>query len=329
MISVDAKFKCRLCPVCNGRACAGELPGMGGVFEGKNHILNCAAWKEIRLALGEEKIKAAEARLDKMIADGKTLFRLAPVTGAEENIGWPDEDSFYRPFFEFVAAAKDILGVDGARCALSIGDGCPDNKLLSGIEAVRKMRQVSGMERTAENAGAKIACIKNARNGQNARAAVFLKPYPQENLFERIEWSRDVAEYLGVDTDAYNIVTMRNKVHLEKKSASQLKELRARAKVPFVIKGICTAEDIQLARETLPDAVVVSNHGGRVERPIGSSAEFLREHIAELKKFCGEVWVDGGIRTKEDALTAIALGADEILLGRPLITAFLKSVNLR
>ena len=41
-MSVNKKYKCRLCKECNGKACIGELPGMGGVFESSNFILNWA-----------------------------------------------------------------------------------------------------------------------------------------------------------------------------------------------------------------------------------------------------------------------------------------------
>lgn len=278
--------KCRFCAECSGRACAGELPGMGGVFGGKNNILNCTAWKKIFSELNSSQIQSAELKLNDA---GANFFRLAPITGAVENVGWHDEETFYAPFLQSCAKAK---------IGLSIGDGVPDEKLIFGITAV---------------------CALAPR-----RAAVFLKPYPQEKLFERIEWAADVAEFFGVDIDAYNIATMRGKAHLEKKSASQLRELQRAAKIPFVVKGVFTKEDLRLVEELRPDVALVSNHGGRVETEIGSTAEFLQKNFAFLKKHCGQVWVDGGIRTRQDAIAAVALGAEQILLGRPLISAFCK-----
>ena len=55
-----------------------------------------------------------------------------------------------------------------------------------------------------------------------------------------------------------------------------------------------------------------------------SSADFLKEHGSEIAKYVDEIWVDGGIRTKEDILAASYLGAKEILIGRPIISAMVR-----
>ena len=151
--------------------------------------------------------------------------------------------------------------------------------------------------------------------------AFFLKPYPDAKLQERLSWIKPYASYIGIDIDSYNILTMRNLVNLEKKTVNQLTEFRNQFEVPFVIKGVFTDEDLVLVKELKPDVVYISNHGGRVETRVGSSAEFLQKHAAELKNYCDEIWVDGGIRTKEDVQTAIFYGADKVILARPFIRA--------
>ncbi|MBO4545997.1 MAG: FMN-dependent dehydrogenase, partial [Treponema sp.] len=171
---MSANFKCRLCPQCDGTGCLGELPGMGGVFEGKNFSLNVQGWKKILPAIPQEKLQEAAASFNAQ------KLRLAPITGAQENVGWPDEESFYAPFYAFA----DSLGIK-----LGVGDGCPDNKLQSGIAAVKKLWQAQ--EAAASQSGA------NQNFSQTKKAAVFLKPYPQEKLFERAEWALPVAEYIG------------------------------------------------------------------------------------------------------------------------------------
>ena len=154
-----------------------------------------------------------------------------------------------------------------------------------------------------------------------AQAAVFIKPYPNERIFERLEWSYSVAEIIGIDIDSYNILTMRRLVQLEKKTAAKLIELKRRVHIPFALKGIFTAQDVDLVKQVKPDIVVISNHGGRVENRIGSTAEFLAEYGVVLKNQCKELWVDGGIRKLRDIQAAGAWGVAQVMVGRPFITA--------
>lgn len=304
---MSASYKCRLCADCDGAACAGELPGMGGVFGGKNFSLNVEGWKKIIPSIPQEKLQEAAASIVPQ------KIRLAPITGAEENVGWPDEESFYAPFYAFAAG----LGIK-----LGVGDGCPDNKLKAGIAAVQALSQKASLTKTAaaSNRAPDAATLSTPK-----KAAVFLKPYPQEKLLERAEWAMPVAEFIGVDIDSYNIVTMRNKVHLEKKTAAQLNELRRATKLPLVVKGVFTQESLDLIEELKPEVAYISNHGGRVETDIGSTAQFMLANIARIKKSAAAVWVDGGLRSKEDIAAALALGAEEALLGRPIISGFLES----
>jgi isopentenyl diphosphate isomerase/L-lactate dehydrogenase-like FMN-dependent dehydrogenase len=258
------------------------LPGLGGVFEGKNFQLNCEGWKE----LFEKTVNEEKGDEIRQIPVRPEQLRCGPVTGAVENIGYANEADFYLPYLRNAAQAG--LG-------LCVGDGCPDEKLKLGTAAIKELASV--------------------------QAAFFLKPYPQEKLFERIEWVRPYASHIGIDIDSYNIVTMRNLVNLERKTAAQLEEFREHTKLPFVIKGVFTDDDIALVREVRPEVVYISNHGGRVETRIGSTAQFLADNAQELKKYCKEIWVDGGIRTKENVQTALYYGADQVIMARPLIRA--------
>ncbi|MBR5645347.1 MAG: alpha-hydroxy-acid oxidizing protein [Treponema sp.] len=277
------ELKCHRCDECDGFGCPDMLPGLGGVMDGHNFQANYQAWKDLA-------DKASDAVNE--IPLKPQLIRCGPVTGAVENIGFENEKDFYVPYLE---------NAFNAGFGLCIGDGCPDEKLKYGIEAVKKI--------TEENGKTPVD------------AAFFLKPYPQEKLFERLEWIKPYARYAGVDIDSYNILTMRNLVNLERKTAVQLEELRQFAKVPFVVKGVFTEQDIELVKQLRPDVVYISNHGGRVETRQGSTGDFLAEHAAELKKYCNEIWVDGGLRTKKDLQAALFYGADQVIMARPLIRA--------
>ena len=83
----------------------------------------------------------------------------------------------------------------------------------------------------------------------------------------------------------------------------------------LVLKGILDAEDASIAAQAGADAVVVSNHGGRQLDGAVSSIRALPE-IAEAVKDKTEVWLDGGIRSGQDVLKALALGARGTLIGR-------------
>jgi L-lactate dehydrogenase (cytochrome) len=87
----------------------------------------------------------------------------------------------------------------------------------------------------------------------------------------------------------------------------------------LIIKGILDAEDAevaaQLADEGLVDAIVVSNHGGRQLDGALPSIEALPAIVAAVGDRV-EVWMDGGVRSGQDVIKAVALGAKGVLIGR-------------
>jgi len=95
-----------------------------------------------------------------------------------------------------------------------------------------------------------------------------------------------------------------------------LEELVAEVPVPVVVKGVHTAEDGALACEHGAAAVVVSNHGGRQLDGVPASIDMLEE-VVEAVAGRIEVFLDGGVRRGTDVLTALALGARAVLVGRP------------
>ena len=89
---------------------------------------------------------------------------------------------------------------------------------------------------------------------------------------------------------------------------------------PLVINGILCPEDAVEAAERGADGIVVSNHGGRQLDGVASSIAML-PHIAEKVSGKITVLVDGGIRSGQDILKAMALGADAAMMGRPWVYA--------
>jgi L-lactate dehydrogenase (cytochrome) len=84
---------------------------------------------------------------------------------------------------------------------------------------------------------------------------------------------------------------------------------------PVIVKGILDAEDAQLAIDNGADAIVVSNHGGRQLDGAPSTIRVLPE-IVDAVGHKTEVLMDGGIRSGQDLLKALALGAKGALVGR-------------
>ncbi|HEY0699640.1 MAG TPA: alpha-hydroxy acid oxidase, partial [Micromonospora sp.] len=94
--------------------------------------------------------------------------------------------------------------------------------------------------------------------------------------------------------------------------------LREVSGLPVVVKGVLTAEDARLAVAHGVGAVVVSNHGGRqLDRAVPTLAA-LPEVVAAVDGAV-PVLVDGGVRDGTDVFAALALGADAVLLGRPVV----------
>jgi 4-hydroxymandelate oxidase len=92
--------------------------------------------------------------------------------------------------------------------------------------------------------------------------------------------------------------------------------------LPVVVKGVLRGDDASACRMHGAAGVLVSNHGGRQLDGALPAAVALPQVTAGLRpgREC-EVYADGGIRTGEDALAALALGARAVFLGRPVLWA--------
>ncbi|CAF0852616.1 unnamed protein product [Adineta steineri] len=104
---------------------------------------------------------------------------------------------------------------------------------------------------------------------------------------------------------------------------SDIKWLRQISRLPIIVKGIMTGEDAQLAAQAGVDGIVVSNHGARQVDTTFSTIEVLPEIVTAIRTMSNkkkiDIYIDGGIRRGTDILKALALGADAVLVGRPIL----------
>ncbi len=94
--------------------------------------------------------------------------------------------------------------------------------------------------------------------------------------------------------------------------------IKDRWKGKLILKGIMDSEDAMLAVKAGADAIIISNHGGRQLDGAPSTISVLPE-IVDAVNSKVEVHFDGGVRSGQDVLKALALGADCIHIGRPYV----------
>ncbi len=279
---------CKVCPVCNGVACAGEVPGMGGVGTGYSFKANVEALNRYKLNLSTiHDVKEPDVRIEIFNQELSLPVMAAPITGTTYNMGGAITEDVY---CEEVIAGSLMAGTIGWT-----GDGADPLMYGSGIEAIKKF---------------------------NGKGIPIIKPRAQDEIIKRIRLAEEVdAIAVGVDIDGAGLITMALKGQpVSPKSPKEIEELVKSTSLPFILKGIMTLREAKIAYELGVKAIVVSNHGGRILDHTPGVAEVLPEITSELK---GKITIiaDGGVRSGVDVLKLLALGADAVLIGRPVVIA--------
>ena len=159
---------------------------------------------------------------------------------------------------------------------------------------------------------------------QGGNGIAIIKPWENANVIEKIKLAEKAGAFaIGMDIDACGLITLA--LHgkpVMPKTVEEIKEIVESTKLPFILKGIMTADEAKLAVEAGVAAIVVSNHGGRVLDQTPGVADVLQEIVEEVK---GKVIIlaDGGVRSGADILKMLALGADAVLIGRPFVGGIL------
>lgn len=124
---------------------------------------------------------------------------------------------------------------------------------------------------------------------------------------------------LSVDTRGKSILELLSGLVNDSLTWDDIEWIRTAAGVPLIVKGILDKADAQRCAELGVDAVWVSNHGGRQLDRSPATIDVL-EGIVVAAEGC-EVYLDGGVRRGIDAVTALALGARAVFIGRPYLYA--------
>lgn len=279
---------CRMCPNCDGRACSGEVPGAGGVGTGQAFRNNIAALASVQL---RQRIihKVHTPSTDFMLWGKKLTMPIlaAPIGGIAFN--WNN----YIAEGEYARAV--INGCKAAGALGMVGDGKLPEIYKGGLSHIL------------------------AADGWGIPT---IKPRPNEQIIALAKQAEDVgALAIAIDVDAAALINMTvSGQKVGPKTYEELVELKANIKLPIIIKGIMDVQDAVMCSQAGIDAIVVSNHGGRVLDHTPGTAEVLPCIVKEVGKTM-TIFVDGGIRTGFDVLKMLALGADAVLVGRPVTQA--------
>ncbi len=155
---------------------------------------------------------------------------------------------------------------------------------------------------------------------QNLRDFVWIiKPLKNRKLlYDEIEYAEKRCVAAGIDLDCFAYERVGGKVfnyeYLKPLSFQELADVVSTTSLPFVAKGILSETDYDLAVKAGCDAVVISNRGGRILESAVSPIEILTKIEKQVT-----TGVDSFIRSGEDALKVLALGADFVLVGRPIV----------
>jgi len=129
---------------------------------------------------------------------------------------------------------------------------------------------------------------------------------------------RNIVGHVKNVTSLADLTAWANEQFDPKLDWSKITRIRDQWKGKFILKGVLDADDAKMAADAGADAVIVSNHGGRQLDGALSSIRMLPS-IARAIGDQTEVWLDSGIRSGQDVLKALSLGAKGTMIGRAYI----------
>ncbi len=282
---------CRVCKVCDGKACVGEVPGMGGLGTASSFKNNLSALAEVKLNMRLlHSAVEPDTSCSVVGCDLDMPVMAAPIGGVSFNMGGKITEDEYA---DAVVGGSKAVGIIGC-----VGDGVPPFIHEAGYAAISK---------------------------NDGHGIPFIKPWEGEEVDEKFGKAKDTGcTVFGMDVDAAGLITLRQMGRpVSPKTPDELAKIVEKVHgwgAKFIVKGIMTPDEAELAAEAGADAIVVSNHGGRVLDHAPGSAAVLPS-IARVVKGKIDIFADGGVRDGVDVLKLLALGADCVMIGRPVAMA--------
>ena len=286
--------KCRACPECNGVACRGEVPGVGGCGNGKGFTNSVEYLRQIGIEMDticEDFVPDTSVCL---LGQKLTLpLMISPIGGMNFNYNGYLTDYAYN---EAILCGSEKEGI------LAFSGDTPDAGFFE-----------SSLPLIREGKGRLISTIK---------------PWPNDYILEKAaKLKENGAEFFAIDIDSAGLPALwRNGKGGRHKSIGDIRSLIEESGMKLILKGIMTAKGAEKAKEAGAAAIIVSSHGGRHYQDAPATASVLPEIRSAVGKDY-PVFVDGGIRSGADIFKVIALGADAAMIGRPYAAAVHGSVD--
>lgn len=282
---------CKACPVCDGRACAGVMPGPGDKGVGRVAHGNWEAWQNLRVNMDTlHGSFSADTRATVLGCELSVPVMIGPVGDVQRHYGERYDTVTYNRCVLEAAAGEGTLAWTG--------DGLDASIMTEACDLIASL---------------------------GGRGVPTVKPWDAATLDAKLDQALDASPAaVAMDIDAAGLPFLRGQEPpAGAKSAAEVAEVVSRCherNVPFVLKGVMTPRAAARAAEAGVDAIVVSNHGGRVLDGTPATAEALPDIVSAVGDEV-EVLVDGGIRSGLDVFRAIALGARACLVCRPFVVS--------
>lgn len=300
------KSVCIVCKACDGVWCRGQIPGVGGVGTGEGFIQTYNRFKYIKIMpnyiheniIVDTSIKMFDRELSMPVL-------VAPIGGGKIN--------YNNAITELDLQRAFIKGAKHAGTMAFTPDPASPELFPHIAQAI------------LENFGHSVIICKPRKDLDSIKLRYQLAVEAGALGF-------------GTDIDGIGLKTFTNLGQATApKTMSELTELSQTHDLPFVIKGVLSVSDALKAVEAGATHIVVSSHGGR----IGDSFPLPIDMLSHIKKAVGDkviILVDGAIRSGADVIKAIILGADAVLIGRPVaihaigggheaVTAYLNTIK--